>query len=298
MGIRDIPVVATGPGSQPVESDGAQLDYIALPKGMSMYEAPVIPEPDTVRHLEGARAAMRWLRGALAEYRPDGAPQLADLSALDTDSRDLVNQILGEGEVSIKVAGEPRAAIQESVLAGVWRIFFYDADDRLVGDLLEVATVPRLVRWARPSEKKVSELAPADPPEGVMNGQAILTELDEHCATHRPEDPPHAINVTLLPRSPADITYLDETLGRGSVEILSRGYGDCQVISTRVPNLWWVRYFNSMGTQILNSLEVTDIPAVACAATEDLRASGGRLSSILEPYWPDDVPDPGHGLVP
>ncbi len=295
MGLRDIPVVSTGPGSQPAENDGAQLDYIALPKGMSMYEAPLIPEPEEVRHLEGARAAMRWLRGALDEYRPDGAPQLADLSALDRDSRDLVNQILGEGEVSIKVAGEPRAAIQESVLAGVWRIFFYDRDDRLVGDLLEVATVPRLVRWARASDKRVADLAPADPPAGVMNGQAILTELDEHCATHRPGDPPHAINVTLLPLSPADITYLDETLGRGPVEVLSRGYGDCQVLSTRVPNLWWVRYFNSMGTQILNSLEVTDIPAVACAAPEDLSDSAERLASILEPYWPEDVPASGSG---
>ena len=116
MGIQDIPVVAaTGPGSQPTEADGAQLDYISLPKEMTTYQAPIIPEPDAVHHLDGARSTMVWLRQALSDCRPDGPPQLADLSALDAESRSLVNQILGEGEVSIKVAGEPRAAIQESV---------------------------------------------------------------------------------------------------------------------------------------------------------------------------------------
>jgi hydrogenase-1 operon protein HyaF len=289
MRIQDIPIVATGRGSQPTETDGAELDYIALPKDMNTYRAPAIPEPDEVRHLDGARSTMAWLRRALTSFDPDSPPQLADLSALDDESRSLVNQILGEGEVSIKVAGEPRAAIQEAVLAGVWRIFYYDASDRLLADLIEVAAVPRLIRWSRPSDLSIPELLPENAPVGVMNGQAILTELAEHCASYQPGDTPHAINVTLLPLSPEDIDYLDVVLGRGPVDILSRGYGDCQVISTRVPNVWWVRYFNSMGTQILNSLEVTDIPAVACAAPEDLVDSDRRLASMLEPYWPDDA---------
>ena len=54
MGIRDIPVVATGRGSQPTETDGAELDYIALPKDMNTYRAPAIPEPEAVKHLDGA----------------------------------------------------------------------------------------------------------------------------------------------------------------------------------------------------------------------------------------------------
>jgi hydrogenase-1 operon protein HyaF len=45
-----------------------------------------------------------------------------------------------------------------------------------------------------------------------------------------------------------------------------------------------------MGTEILNTLEVTDIPAVACAAPEDLADTAERLSSIIEPYWPEDEP--------
>jgi hydrogenase-1 operon protein HyaF len=93
------------------------------------------------------------------------------------------------------------------------------------------------------------------------------------------------INLTLLPLSEGDIHFLGETLGTGPVETLSRGYGDCQITSTAYPGVWWVRYTNSMGTQILNTLEITDIPAVACAAQEDLDDSRQRFAELLEPYW-------------
>jgi hypothetical protein len=42
-----------------------------------------------------------------------------------------------------------------------------------------------------------------------------------------------------------------------------------------------------MGTLILNSLEVTSMPQVVAAATEDLGDSATRLREILAPYWSD-----------
>jgi len=74
-------------------------------------------------------------------------------------------------------------------------------------------------------------------------------------------------------------------LGVGPVETLSRGYGDCNIASTAYPGIWWVRYTNSMGTPILDTLEVTEIPEVACAAQEDLDDSRQRFRELLEPYW-------------
>ena len=53
--------------------------------------------------------------------------------------------------------------------------------------------------------------------------------------------------------------------------------------------MWWVRYYNSMGTLILNSLEVTAVPEVVTAADEDLRDSSDRLQRILSSYWQDDT---------
>ncbi len=280
-----IAVTLAGPGTQPLEADGAQLEFIPLPKEMSRYQAPDIPEPEQVRHLRGAKAVTDWLTQALADYRIDGAPQIADISGLDADNRELVNQILGEGEVSLKyAAADLQVRMQESVLAGIWRTFCLDEAGRILRDFIEVCDVPVLARRA-PDATQAPAPARRAAPDGVMNALPILSELQDHVAAWKPGAPAHVINLTLLPLSAGDIQFLGETLGTGPVETLSRGYGDCKITSTRCPGIWWVRYTNSMGTLILNTLEVTDIPAVACAAREDLDDSWRRFRELLEPYW-------------
>ena len=96
MNIREIPVRVVGPGSQSTAAD-ATLAYIDMPSDMATYAAPVMPDPNAVAGLAGARETMAWLREALAEYTAGKDPLLADLSALDADCRELVNQVLGEG---------------------------------------------------------------------------------------------------------------------------------------------------------------------------------------------------------
>ncbi len=253
---------------------------------MATFERPQVPDPDAVAHLVGAKEAMDWLRGALAEYGTTDEPLMANLSGLDDESRELVNQILGEGEVSLTYHGTARARTQESVLAGVWRTFYLDQDERVTVDLLEVADVPHLVRIPDPNQRPV-DTSREGAPDDVMNALPILVELESQCERYATEGTPHVINLTLLPLSEADVEFLDQRLGRGPVDVLSRGYGKCQIISTRVANVWWVRYYNSMGTPILNTLEVIDVPQVLCAADEDLQDSATRLEEIIAPYWTD-----------
>jgi hydrogenase-1 operon protein HyaF len=284
MTVSSIPVSFSGPGSQPLEEDGSRLDFISLPTEMSRYRAPDIPEPEQIRHLQGAKAVTEWLQRALAAYRVGAQPWIADISTLDAANRELVNQILGEGEVSLKYNDTVRVKMQESVLAGIWRTFYLDEAGRIARDLIEVCDAPVLARRA-PQARAVATPAPGTVPEDVMNALPIVTELQEQLSRWQPGNLAHVINLTLLPLSPADIKFLGETLGSGPVETLSRGYGDCQITSTAYPGLWWVRYTNSMGTLILNTLEITDIPAVACAAQEDLDDSRQRFGELLEPYW-------------
>jgi hydrogenase-1 operon protein HyaF len=288
MSIQGIPVVGIGPGSQPVEEDGARLEYIALPNDMSTFQRPDIPEPEAVQHLLGAKQAMHWLQDALNHYNVGSAAVAADITRLDTDSRELINQMLGEGEVSLKYEGKFRSRSQESVLAGVWRTFYLDGEDQVIHDLIEVCDVPALVRLPGKHEPvSLAKLTDAKAPPQVMNAMPILTELQDQRESFQPGQVAHVINLTLLPLSEEDTLFLDERLGRGPVDILSRGYGSCRVISTAMPNIWWVRYYNSMGTLILNTLEVVDVPLVACAAQDDIEDSAHRLKEILEPYWAD-----------
>jgi hydrogenase-1 operon protein HyaF len=283
MTTNNIAVSFTGPGSQPQEEEGAPLDFISLPTEMNRYCAPDMPEPEQVQHLQGAKAVTDWLQQALAEYRVGGEPWIADISALDADNRELVNQILGEGEVSLKCRDDVvMVKMQESVLAGLWRTFYLDDNGHILQDLIEVCDVPVLAR-RRPQAD--ATLTRHEAPEDVMNALPILTELQEQLDRWQPGAPAHVINLTLLPLSEGDTRYLGEALGQGPVETLSRGYGECKISSTACPGIWWVRYTNSMGTLILNTLEVTDIPVVACAAQEDLDDSRQRFNELLEPYW-------------
>lgn len=286
MKLTDIPVVPVGPGSQPPETDGQNLSYIDMPSDMATFRPPQVPDADAVAHLDGARDAMTWLRDALAGHATAAGPQLANLSGLDAESRELVNQILGEGEVSVTYSGVFHARTQESVLAGVWRTFYVDADDNVAVDLLEVGDVPHVLGIPN-AEPRPIDVDAASAPDGVMNALPILAELQSHCERYTEDSVPHAINLTLLPLSDADVEFLDERLGRGPVDVLSRGYGKCQIISTLVPKVWWVRYYNSMGTLILNTLEVVDVPQVLRAAPEDLDDSARRLGDIIAPYWAD-----------
>ncbi|MDH4125301.1 MAG: rubredoxin [Gammaproteobacteria bacterium] len=286
MDIGSIPVRVIGPRSQPEEHDGQVLSYIDMPSEMWSYRPPELPEPDAVQNLAAARDAMQWLQQALARYPHCAAPQLANLTALDDDNRGLVNQILGEGEVAISFNGELRARTQEAVLAGVWRTLYLDDADRIIADILEVADAPHVVRMAAAGKREIVA-RPGDDSADLMNALSLLVELRSHVQDYELSGKPHVINLTLLPLSDADLVFLDEQLGRGPVDTLSRAYGKCQVISTQVPNVWWVRFYNSMNTLILNTLEVIDVPAVICAAPEDLQDSAQRLAGLLTPYWPD-----------
>lgn len=286
MDIKKIPVSVIGPGSQPVSDDGQGLSYIDMPSDMATFEEPHIPEPDAVKGLVGAREAMLWLRQALADYEPGAEAELANLTALDDEDRELVNQILGEGEVSISYNGAIRARSQESVLAGVWRTLYLNDDDTVCYDILEVADVPHTVRMPDGRDRPI-DADSKDIPAELNNALAILVELSARYPAFEKAGEPHTINLTLLPLSEEELAFIDERLGRGPVDTLSRAYGKCQVSSTLTPHVWWVRFFNSMGTLILNTIELTDVPEAIRAAPEDLGDSAKRLGDILTPYWSD-----------
>lgn len=283
MDIAEIPVRVVGPGSQ-AGNNAEGPAYIDMPSDMQQYDAPIMPEPEDVQHLEGASEAMAFLQGALAAFGNDKATPLADLTHLDEESRTLVNQIIGEGEVSITYNGTPKAHVQESVLAGVWRTFYFDDDGKVAIDLLEVGHVPHIIA-AENKQAQSIDLSQSAETADMTNALPLLVELDNHCRLFALDGNPHSINLTLLPLSPEELVFIDQRLGRGPVGMLSRAYGKCEVISTQCKNVWWVRYYNAMGVLILNLLEVTDVPQVVAAADEDISDSATRLDELLQHYW-------------
>lgn len=281
MNAFPIPVVSIGPGSQ---SEDVELDYMVMPQGMQTYATPILPEPEQMAQLKPAHGALHAILGALEAVAAGSDALAVDLSALDAANLQLVNQVLGEGEVSARVEGIHSIRIQEAIFAGVWRTVVSDGA-QILSDRVDVGPVPPvLVSAARDGASMrpgAPIVVPAELPSGVMNAPSIIAELNEQLAKWKPGMPAHAINLTLLPLSVEDVAFLEQRLAGGAVLMLSRGYGNCRILSTLVPNCWRVVYYNSSDTILLNTVEVTDIPEVACAAREDLSDSCERLREVL-----------------
>ncbi len=274
MHLLGIPVV--GMGSQPEEDD--ELNYMQMPQGMATYRPTILPEQDDLLDYPQVFTLLQQVQDLLNV----GVGYL-DLSAAQSAEKRLLNQILGEGEVSIlfDTGNGGHIEIQETSLPGVWWHRTVDALNTCVDESLEVAGIPDLIRHTT-FVNTAPVLALPDVqhlPEGVINALGLLTELQEQV---QQQYIGHVINLTLLPLSPEDLECITQTLGVGKTAILSRGYGNCRITATAIRHVWWVQYFNSSDTLILNTLEVVDVPLVACASAEDLADSRERLQEIRE----------------
>ncbi len=140
----DIPVV--GEGSQPLESGDENFSFTKPPGEMYTYETPIIPEPEEVENLDHAKAMLARLYAAIKHYKAGEPAIIFDISNLDVDNINLVNQVLNEGEVSVLYQGDTNVHIQESVLTGIWRVRTSDDKGSVISDVIEVADIPSIVR--------------------------------------------------------------------------------------------------------------------------------------------------------
>lgn len=277
---NDLIPPAFGPGSQP---EAETLDYMEMPREMTTFDRPIAPEPEDTLGMEIGKAKLHEVLDALKRYKVGKPAIVIEIDGLKELDLGLVNQILGEGEVAI-VCGD-KIQSQEAVLAGVWRVLHFDDDGKMTRDTIEVVDYPTTVRNTVFS-KTNSKMPPLETvyPEGVFNAPSLISEIKDKQASYRNGDEVHTINFTLLPQTEEDLLYIAEVVGKGNTVILSRGYGNCRITSTNTSNVWWVQYYNSQDAIILNSLEISEIPEVVCAAQEDIDDSAERLYEIMDVY--------------
>jgi hydrogenase-1 operon protein HyaF len=278
-----IPVTMIGPGSQ-VEDE--TLEYMPMPQGMETFRAPVLPEPEEVADRVLACQALREALVQLGHALSDGESRTVSLDGLPSADLNLINTVLGEGEVSALVSTRGDASfelrVQESVFAGVWRVIT-TIHGVVTSDAIELGYVPQALKDVAAQDVwgKVPRWQGPLPPN-VQNAPILLSEIEDQWKQWKPGQPAYVVNLTLLPMSVEDIGFMDHHLGTGRVLILSRGYGNCRITNTCMPNTWRVVYYNSQDVVILNTVEVVELPDVAQAAKEDLEDSYERLKEVLE----------------
>ncbi len=268
-----LPPTGFGPGSQPLGEEGEALEYLPMPQDMRAY-SPHLPEVEVDDHLTPALDLLREIALAADACGRGGDNRRFDLSGLDPANRALIAETMGAGEVAVKIHDIPAIAVQESVFAGVWGLKGAGVD------AIEVGPVPDQALTRAFAPRRAGQQVPKGPQ--VVNAPPLLVELQDKSAQFVPGTEVHVINLTLLPHTEADLEWLEAQLGQGSVDILSRGYGNCRITATALRHVWRVRFYNSMDVLILDTFEVTEMPEVALAASEDLVDSGERILEVLE----------------
>ncbi|HVO91075.1 MAG TPA: hydrogenase expression/formation protein [Casimicrobiaceae bacterium] len=273
-----IPVRVIGPGSQ---SDEPPVQVLGIDDPVQTFRMPRVPATADAAALGESRALLARFLDLLQAWdvTQQAGPRLS-LAGASPAAIAMTDQMLGEGEVSIRIDGGRPARIQESVFAGIWRVAELDAAGQVAAEWIEAAQLPAIVLEAAHAAASPAR-STTSLPQGVMNAPALLHEIDSHVRDRRPGSAARVINLTLFPLSSADHAALEQALPVGSVAIMSRGFGNCRITSTLVRNVWRVQYFNTMNTLILNTIEIVEAPEVALAAAEDLIDSRARLAELV-----------------
>jgi len=112
---------------------------------MNPLELPIeVSEPKTGM----AQAVLSELVEQLQELADHGEPHVIDLTSLPmttTDKHEL-ETLLGKGEVQVTLSTLGESQIIETAYSGVWWIKHFSADNKLLAELIEVSTIPEIIK--------------------------------------------------------------------------------------------------------------------------------------------------------
>lgn len=267
----------------PIGEESLNAAKGSLTAAGALAKLATLDSAELAKNCPNAVALLSQIAGAIEGQKADAPTQLFRLANLNDLESKLLADVLGEGEVAGVVAlpDGSLAQIQESVLAGIWRVRL---ETDAASEYLEIGAIPEIVRRAA-ADLTSADFEIGQVPEGAMNVLPVLAEIRERAQAWRPGLRSQIINFTLLPMSPVDMSFLQDTIRNGPIQLVSRGYGTCRVLSTGIRNVWSVQFFNAMDTIILDTLEVGGVPTVALAADEDFEDSAERLQEIIEAYF-------------
>ena len=104
------------------EEPGEAVDFMPMPREMSTFSMPRLPEPGPEADVTGARDVLQAFLGPMAQWLESGGELPAlDLLGLEPQTLRVLNETLGEGEVSAIVQADHEIRVQETVFSGVWR---------------------------------------------------------------------------------------------------------------------------------------------------------------------------------
>ena len=262
-------------GSAP---DEGRLPYSAM---LRQVDRSIVPHADA-EALSEAKSVLAEFADALGPWDPslDRSGPRIDVSGVSPAAAAVIEEVLGEGEVSGEIADPRPSRIHESIFTGIWRIRDFGDALEPASDRLEASILPDIVTDSALAAA-TRGLSPVFPAAIGMHSPALLEEIAEAMRKYRDGAPARVVNLTLLPLTVEDHRAIELALPAGPVAMVSRGFGNCRIRSTLVRNVWRVQYFNHANRLILNTLEIVTAPEIVFAAADDIDDSRRRLEDLV-----------------
>lgn len=168
VGFWDAPEGAEQPVSVfPIGEESLNATKGSLTAAGALAKLATLDSVELAERCPNAVALLAKIAQAIAGQKADGPTQLFRLANLNELESKLIADVLGEGEVAGVVAlpDGSLAQIQESVLAGIWRVRL---ETDAASEYLEIGAIPEIVKRAA-ADLTSADFEIGEVPEGAMS---------------------------------------------------------------------------------------------------------------------------------
>jgi len=132
------------------------------------------------------------------------------------------------------------------------------------------------------SDIKLSDIAVKIEQSDYNSGnlQSIITEIKYALQRLIEQKKEHSIDLRAMPWSPGEEQKLTELLGLGEVRIELDALGKSTFYETLYSGVWLVTHYNQEDEVIAKLIEITRLPGMVFAQTEDIKNSLEQLSGL------------------
>lgn len=118
-------------------------------------------------------------------------------------------------------------------------------------------------------------------PQASAQALALLQEIQDMLAALAEHGEHNSIDIRSLPLAPTDYAFLRDFFGDGEIIASVNTLGMSEIKETRFSGVWWLKHLNTEGEIVAELIEVTQLPDILKAQTQDITQSLDAFKSYL-----------------
>ena len=109
---------------------------------------PIHSQSDDTYSIGNLRALLTEIAALLEKFSVNGETGMIDLNSLPLapDEYEQLRQLLGQGEVTVRIEAIGPSEIIETRYPGVWWVTHYNVEGDIVADMLEITDIPEIIK--------------------------------------------------------------------------------------------------------------------------------------------------------